>query len=155
MPTINQITPIDTIENGDSFLVYSVVNGDARRAAASVVLQYIEENISITSQDLSPVTQYAVPTASGFNINVNDNSNNTHLILTPTATFAAGTITLPFAGNAIDKQILIVNCTQIVTNFTVDANSATAVLGAPTSLAANDFFTLKFDAAIKVWYRIG
>ena len=48
-----------------------------------------------------------------------------------------------------------VNCTQIVTALTVSAGGTT-VTGAPTALAAaNEFFTMRFDAATNAWYRVG
>jgi hypothetical protein len=53
-----------------------------------------------------------------------------------------------------DRQELLVNCTQAVTTLAVSGNGAT-VTGAPTTLAANAFFRLRFDQASSVWYRVG
>jgi hypothetical protein len=47
-----------------------------------------------------------------------------------------------------------VNTTQAVTALTVAGNGAT-VNGAPTTLAANGFFRIRFDAVLDVWYRVG
>ena len=44
---------------------------------------------------------------------------------------------------------------QIFTAFVVDGNGATAVTGAPTTLAANAYFKLCYDLATSTWYRIG
>jgi hypothetical protein len=77
-------------------------------------------------------------------------TGDTWLILTPTGTFAAGAIILPSAPT--DKAEVIVTCTQIVTALTVSAGGTT-VTGAPTTLAANQGFTMRFDAATNAWYR--
>jgi hypothetical protein len=34
-------------------------------------------------------------------------------------------------------------------------STGATVVGAPTSLAANDFFLLRFDAVTGTWYRVG
>jgi hypothetical protein len=100
-------------------------------------------------------TQYSAPSATGFSVQITDSSADTHLILTPVAGYAAGTIVLPAVANAIDGQQIMVNCTQAVTTLTVDGNGATAVTGEPATLAANAFFTLKYDAVTSTWYRVG
>jgi hypothetical protein len=95
-------------------------------------------------------TQYAAPSSTGFTVTVT--AGNTWLLLTPTGTLAAGTIVLPSA--PADKAEVSVNCTQIVTALTVSAGGTT-VTGAPTTLAAaNEFFTMRFDAATSAWYRV-
>jgi hypothetical protein len=74
----------------------------------------------------------------------------------PTGVFLDGEIVLPSPANARDKQIVTVNCTQIVTNVVVDGNGAIAVTGAPvTFVAANEFFTMCYDLPSSTWYRIG
>lgn len=145
MPTINELTAIDTLAAGDAFPVYSNANGDARRAALSVLLAYMQANLSVGRL----TTQYAAPSATGFSVTV---GANTHLILTPVAGYAAGTIVLPAAPS--DRDEVLVNCTQAVTTLTVSGNGKT-VTGAPTTLAANAFFRLKYDAVLGAWYRIG
>jgi len=116
-----------------------------QRAAAS----------SIITQSLSYTTQYASPAASAFSVSINELATNVHLILTPTAGFAAGTIVLPAVANCFDKMVILVNCTQQITALTIDGNCATAVTGEPTSMGADDFFTLKFDLTTTTWYRVG
>jgi hypothetical protein len=76
------------------------------------------------------------------------------LILTPVAGYAAGTITLPLSTNVVNKQEILVNCTQAVTTLTINGNGAT-VTGAPTTLAANAFFRLRYDGVTGTWYRVG
>lgn len=149
----------DTITTGDLFVVWKTADGDFRLASADTVLQFIQNSLTFPAAGVAPfVTQYAAPSATAFDIVITDgasNDSNVHLILTPTAGFAAGTVTLPPTPGAVDKQEVLVNCTQQVTALTVDGNGATAVTGEPASLGADDFFRLKYDLATKTWYRVG
>lgn len=155
MPTINQLSSLDTLASGDQFPVYDQSNGDARKTALSVLLQYMQDNLTFPSGMPAFTTQYAAPSSSGFNVQITNGDDNIHLILTPTAGYAAGTITLPAVGNVVDKQMVMVNCTQQVTTLTINGNGAVAVTGEPSSLAADDYFTLKYDATMQTWYRVG
>lgn len=146
---INRLNSIDTLEGGDQLAVWDTSNGDTRKASASVLLSYMQANLNFTN---SYITQYSAPSATAFNVAIASATSSTHLILTTTAGFAAGTITLP--AGPVDKQELLVNCTQAVTTLTIDGGSNT-VTGAPASLSANDFFRLKYDAVTDVWYRVG
>lgn len=158
MPQINQLSAVDQLQAGDNFPLYDQSNGDARKVALSVMLQYMQDNLVFPNSAAAfqvYVTQYSAPSSTGFSINVANPGKNTHLILTPTAGFAAGTIVLPLASSCVDKQELLVNCTQQVTVLTINANGATAVTGEPTSLDADDFFRLKYDLPTSTWYRVG
>lgn len=157
MTTINQLTRATSLSAGDLLALFSTDNGDARAAAISVLQDYLQDNLDF-SGGVDYATQYSAPNASGFNVAITDgvdNNTNVHLILTPTAGFAAGTITLPAKAGLIDKQEVLVNCTQVVTALTVALNGATGAVGAPTTLAANAFFRLKYDAVTSNWYRVG
>ena len=158
MPTIPQLTATDSVSAGDLVAVWSQNNGDSRKAAMSVLQAYMQN--SLTFQDGIPqfVTQHFLPPATGFNAVITDgqdNNSNVHLILQPAAAFAAGTITLPPKASVVDKQQVLVNSTKSVTALTIDPNGVAAVIGAPTTLAANDFFTLKYDILNDAWFRIG
>ena len=158
---INQLNSTDTIALSDLLPLFSQSSGDDRKASMSLLLQFMQDNLTFTAQGTGfqdYVTQYAVPSATGFNVTITDGASddtNVHLILTPTAGYAAGTITLPPFAGCVDKQEVLINCTQQVTALTVDGNGATAVTGAPTSLGADDFFRLKYDLLSKTWYRVG
>ena len=156
MTTINKLTRTDSVSDGDVVPVYVQNQGDARGAAMSVILEYIQNAIAppVSTGVQEYVTQYAAPSSTGFNIAINAGSN-IHLILTPTAGFATGAITLPAVADVVDKQDILVNCTQQVTTFSINANGATAVTGEPSSLAADDFFRLKYDLITSTWYRVG
>jgi len=148
---INQLDRATTLNSGDLVVIFSTSNGDARAAAMSVLLDFVQQN---TTQPGNDMTQYASPNASGFNITIAPvtTGENVYLLLTPTAGFAAGTITLPALTSSVDGQQVLVSCTQAVTALTVAGNGAT-VNGAPTTLAANAFFRLRFDHINNSWYR--
>jgi hypothetical protein len=151
MTTINQLSAVDAVVSSDQVPIYSSTNGDARKASMSVIKDYVLSDATVADDK---VTQYAAPAATGFTVTVNNSSDSVWLILTPLAGYAAGTITLPAVANCVDRQELLVNTTQAVTTLTVAGNGAT-VIGAPTTLAANAFFRLRFDAVLDVWYRVG
>ena len=157
MPTINQLNSIDTPSGSDLLPLYSQSNGDARKLSLSNLLLWLTTNTPTATNNNQPqfTTQYAAPSATGFTVQVLDGSDNVWLILTPTAGFAAGTIKLPDVSKCVNKQEVLINCTQAVTTLTINGNGATAVTGAPTALAANTFFRLRFDSATSSWYRVG
>lgn len=144
MATINQLSATDTLSGGDLLPVYKQNQGDARKCSITTLMYYVNANVTTVTQN----TQYAAPAATGFSVTVN--TGNVWLILAPVSTYAAGAIVLPTG--ATDKDTVTVNCTQIVTSLTV--SSGATVVGAPTTLAANGFFTMRFDAATSTWYRI-
>lgn len=155
-----KLTLTDSVATGDLFVIWKTADGDYRGAPASDVLTFFQNNLtfpSFTGQE-EYTSQYAAPSATGFSVTITDgvsDNTNVHLILTPTAGYAAGTIVLPPVAGLVDKQEVLVNCTQQVTALTIDANGATAVTGEPTSLAADDFFRLKYDAVFDTWFRVG
>ena len=151
MSTINQLTAVDKVISSDQVLIYSSDNGDTRKASINIIAAFIKTLISAVD---NKNTQYSQPSATGFTITIADAGNSIWLIVTPLTGYAAGTIVLPAVANCVDKQEILVNSTQAVTTLTINANGST-VLGAPTTLAANAFFRLRFDAVMKTWYRVG
>lgn len=147
MPTIPNLAPNDALTSGDQFVIYSSNNGDARRVSAGRLATFVESQITVTDDK---VTQYAAPSATAFSVQIG--AGSVWLVLTPTGGFADGEIVL--ASSPEDKDEVLVNCTQAVTTFVVDGNGAT-VTGAPTTLTANDFFRLRFEAVTSTWYRVG
>jgi hypothetical protein len=92
----------------------------------------------------------------GFNITVpTPVSEQQWMIIQPAGTLAAGTVTLPLNTGVPDGTQVRVTTTQIITTFTLALNGATAAFGAPTTLAANAFFTMRFYQATNSWYRVG
>lgn len=149
--TINQLNAIATVNGSDLIPVYSQTNGDARKLSLTNLATFIASQT--TSAD-NKITQYSAPSASGFTTTITNSTSSVWLILTPTAGFAAGTLVLPATANSTDKQEILVNCTQAITALTINGNGST-VTGAPTTLAANAFFRLRFDAVTSTWYRVG
>ena len=138
---------------GDLLLAFDGNNSDTRKLSLSALATYVLAQSTTTGKQ-EATTQYAAPSATAFNIQVTDGDDNIWLLLTPTGAFAAGTITLPAIANVADKQEVTVVCTQDVTSLTVAGNGATGVVGEPTSITANDYFTLKYDTLYDTWYRI-
>lgn len=151
MPTINQLNNVDTPSASDLLPIFSQQNGDARSLSLANLMKWMQ-SLSTSAGQLQ--TQYSAPSATAFTAVVTDSSNSTWLILTPTGAFAAGTIKLPSKAASLDGQEVVVNTTQAVTALTMDGNGST-VTGAPTTLAANAFFRLRYDAVMSTWYRIG
>lgn len=154
MSTISQLTAVDEVVGADQVPIYSSENGDARKASMTVLAAYIQTLLSSTG---AMETQYSAPAATGFSVTINPTTDgdSVHLLLTPVAGYAAGTIVLPAVAECEDGQEVVVNSTQAITTLTVSANGATAVNGAPTTMAANAFFRLRFDGIFTSWYRIG
>lgn len=147
MTNINQLSSLDTIQLGDLLAVWATNNGDTRKASMSLMLSFIQDNLTLPG---TTRTQYAAPSATGFSVTVS--AVDTWLLLMPTATFASGTIVLPSAPT--DRSEVSVNCTQIVMSLTVSGAGKT-VTGLPTFMAmANSFFTMRFDAITNAWYRV-
>ena len=150
MPTINQLPLLDDVSSGDQIPVYSPQNGDSRRLPVSALLTYFEQ------QYPSPTltTNIYVPTT-GFSISVpTPTTEQQWMLLTPAGTLAAGTIVLPLNTATPDGFEVLVTSTQIITTFTLSLNGAAAANGAPTTLAANGFFRMRYVQANNAWYRI-
>lgn len=109
----------------------------------SVLMAYI--NGALSQGRLT--VQYASPNATAFSVTVGQ--SDTHLLLTPAGAYADGAVVLPVG---VDREVVTVTSTQAVTALSVTGGT---IYGAPTTLAANGFFTLKYDGVIGAWYRIG
>lgn len=133
---------------------HDTANGQDRRASLEQLADVILGILGLNSGGVA-VTQYAAPNATGFNVAiVAPESGAVYLLLTPQAGYATGTITLPALADCYDGMELVVSCTQAVTTLTLAGNGST-VNGAPTTLAANAFFRLRFDAVFSAWFRAG
>lgn len=148
---INQLTAT-TPGASQSLPVYDPAKGDSRRFSLSDLLTWIQDNTLSGVQE--PNTQYSAP-VDGGTIVVDDNDEDTHLIITPALGLANLTITLPPLASLRDKQLFIVNCTQAVAALVINGNGATVGAGALAAFLADEFFTLKYDATLNIWYRIG
>ena len=150
MPTINQLPLLAQVSPGDQVPVYSPNNGDARRLPVSSLLQYFQQTFA------SPTLATNVYTpGTGFNVAVpTPVAAQQWMLIQPVGTLALGTITLPLNTQTPDGTEVLVTTTQQITGFTLALNGATAAYGAPSTLAAEDFFRMRFVQATNSWYRI-
>jgi len=150
MPTINQLPVLNTISSGDQLPVYSPNNGDARRTSIGSLLTFFQQ--SFASPTLA--TNLFTP-GTGFNIAVpTPVAQQQWMLIQPAGTLATGTVTLPLNTQTPDGTQVTVTSTQIITSFTLALNGASNAFGAPTTMAANAFFTVRFYQATNSWYRI-
>lgn len=135
-----------TLSGSDLVKVWSGKYGGDVAASLALLTQYFTGGLS-----LDPLTaQYEAPTATGFSVTIS--SGNVWLVLTPTAGFAAGSILLPIGAQG---EEVLVNSTEAITALTITPSSGDTVIGGPSSMAANDYFRLKYDSTLSRWYRVG
>jgi len=149
MPTINQLSAINSLSAGDNILVYAPGEGDTRRASLSTLLAFFESYFA----DPDYTTQISAPTSSGFNLQLGAQTQSLFLIINPTGAFAAGTITLPPVASCFDGQEILVVSSQSIVTLTVNGNGG-ALLGVPGSLGAGGFFTIRFNRLQATWYTL-
>lgn len=151
MPQINQLPLLDSPSSGDQLPVYSQNNGDARRVPLGSLLNYFEERFVSPG---APTVQIIVP-IDGFNYAVADPDNvRGWIILRPLTTLAVGTVTLPDPSVIMDGTELTFNTIHQITTFNIALNGAVAVYGAPLTLSAEDWFSIRYDKTTNSWYRV-
>jgi hypothetical protein len=149
MPTINQLSALNSLSAGDNILVYAPGEGDTRRASLTTLLSFIEANFAAPDY----TTQISAPTSSGFNLQLGAQTESLFLIINPTGAFAAGTITLPPVASCFDGQEILVVSSQSIAALTVNGNGGT-LLGTPSALGIGGFFTLRFNRLQSTWYTL-
>lgn len=140
----------DRIGPCDSVVIWSGDNGDFRGVPLDVLKEAIKPEQGNQS---SLLVQHFNPNAN-FTLNIDNHEVGTYLVLNPSTSITAGSIKLPERYEVTDGQVVLVACSQQVTNFSVDGDNA-LVIGAPNALAANGFFKLKYDKLSNTWYRVG
>lgn len=150
MPYINQLPLLNQVSAGDQIPVYTPNNGDARRLPVSQLLQFFQKTFA------SPTLATNVYTpGTGFNVSVpTPVAAQQWMLIQPAGTLALGTITLPLNTQTPDGTEVLVTTTQQITGFTLALNGAAAAYGAPSTLAAEDFFRMRFVQSTNSWYRI-
>jgi hypothetical protein len=150
MPQINQLPLLAQVSPGDQVPIYSPNNGDARRLPISALLAYFQQTFA------SPTLATNVYTpGTGFNLAVpTPVAAQQWMLIQPAGTLATGTVTLPLNTQTPDGTEVLVTTTQQITAFTLAINGATAAYGDPATLAAEDFFRMRFVQATNSWYRI-
>lgn len=147
-PFIPNLSTSSSFTASDYVIMAQGNNNNAQRVSAAVMAAFFADYLVVGAL----LSYYSAPSATGFTTTVPDTDDNYWVILTPVAGYANGTIVLPAAATAADQQTVQVNCTQAVTTLAITSTGGT-VTGAPTTLAANAFFTLRFDAVTSTWYR--
>jgi hypothetical protein len=144
LPLLSQASP------GDQLAVYAPNTGDARRLPMSALLAYFQQ-------------QFAAPTVAtnlytpgtGFNIALpTPVAQAQWAVIQPAGTLATGTVTLPLNTLTPDGTEVLITTTQQITAFALALNGAAAGFGDPTTMAAEDFFRMRFYQATNSWYRI-
>lgn len=141
---------MSSVSSGEQLPVYSPTNGDARRVSIGTLLDYFEQTFA------SPTLATNVYTpGTGFNLAVpTPVAAQQWMLIQPTGTLATGTITLPLNTQTPNGTEVLITSTQIITTFTLALNGASSAFGAPTTLAANAFFRMRFVQDTNSWYRI-
>lgn len=150
MPYINQLPLLVQVSPGDQIPVYTPNNGDARRLPIGALLAYFQQTFA------SPTLATNVYTpGTGFNLAVpTPVAQQQWMLIQPAGTLATGTVTLPLNTGTPDGTEVLITTTQQITAFTLAGNGAAAVYGDPTTLAAEDFFRMRYVLATNSWYRI-
>lgn len=150
MPTINQLPLLMVASPGDQIPVYTPNNGDARRLPIGALLQYFQQEFA------SPTLATNVYTpGTGFNLPVpTPVAQQQWMLIQPAGTLATGSVTLPLNTGTPDGTEVLITTTQQITAFTLALNGASAAYGDPTTLAADDFFRMRFVQSTNSWYRI-
>jgi hypothetical protein len=150
MALIYQLPLQTQVSGGDQFAVYSPNTGDARRLPVSALLSYFQQTFAAPTL----ATNIYTPTT-GFSIGVpTPVAQQQWMLLQPAGTLATGTVTLPLNTATPDGTEVLITTTQQITSFTLGLNGAAAAFGDPTTLAAEDFFRMRFVQATNSWYRI-
>ncbi len=150
MPTINQLSPVSRVQNGDLLPLYVSDQGGVRQVSVNTLMEFFKGQFVAPGYDI----QTQVP-LTGFNLSVNVTSEITWLLLQPLGSLASGTITLPSVTGLPNGSELLVTTTQQISSLAVANNGAAAVNGAPSSMSANDSFRLKYVTVNNSWYLIG
>jgi len=150
MPYINQLPLLAVASPGDQIPVYTPNNGDARRLPIGALLAYFQQTFA------SPTLATNVYTpGTGFNLPVpTPVAQQQWMLIQPAGTLATGSVTLPLNTSTPDGTEVLITTTQQITAFTLNANGASQLYGDPTTLAAEDFFRMRFVQATNSWYRI-
>ena len=150
MALIYQLPLLAQASPGDQLAVYAPNTGDARRLPMSALLTFFQQQFAAPTM----ATNLYTP-GTGFNIAApTPVSQQQWILIQPAGTLATGTVTLPLNTSTPDGTEILITTTQQVTAFTLALNGAAAAYGDPSTLAAEDFFRMRFYQATNSWYRI-
>ena len=150
MALIYQLPLLSQASAGDQLAVYAPNTGDARRLPMSALLTFFQQQFASPTM----ATNLYTP-GTGFNIAApTPVSQQQWILIQPAGTLATGTVTLPLNTSTPDGTEILITTTQQVTAFTLALNGAAAAYGDPATLAAEDFFRMRFYQPTNSWYRI-
>lgn len=150
MPQIYQLPVVNQASLGDQLAVYTPNNGDARRMSLNTLLAFFQQQFAaptLATNIYTPTTGFSIPVPTPV-------SQQQWMLLQPAGTLATGTITLPLNTITPDGTEVLITTSQQITAFTLGLNGAAAAYGDPTTLAAEDFFRMRYVLATNSWYRI-
>ena len=113
---IDRLSSVSALSAADLIPLFSGAIGSDAKATLGLLVTWLQAQLTA---DTAFTHQYSAPSATGWSVTVAPpaDGGNVYLLLTPTAGFAAGTVTLPSA--AEHGQEVVVACTQAVTALTV------------------------------------
>lgn len=161
MAKINELSAVDTVVAGDLIPVFDTNNGDARKASMTVIQTFMQANLDFDATAVFTTVRVTADVTFGYSVGASViTANNTWIILIAVGTHPTITITLPGSSSsspvpAADKQEVLVYSSEIITTVTVTTFSPTVLAGAPTTLAADGFFKMRYDLITDTWYIIG
>lgn len=149
--SIERLTAVSELTTSDKVALYSASLGSDAAATLTTLLSWLQEQLTA---DSGLMTQYSSPSATGFSVTVapETTGGSVFLLISPGGAYAAGTIVLP---DGTDGQEVLVHCRQAVTTLTITPDSSDSTSGAPSTLAANSYFRLRFDGVNSLWCRVG
>jgi hypothetical protein len=142
------MSTVNTLSGSDLIPVFSAAGGERAYISATNLKAYVGTT-SVTGESFS----HASPASTGFLVVLSAAPSQT-LVLTPAGAYASGSIQLPAISTVEDGSVLRVYTSQAVTAFSVIGGGA-SVLGEPSALTTEGFFSLIFDLSTSTWYRIG
>ena len=141
-----RLTRTDAVDSGDQFTVAKGDSVDYRLLSQAGLLSWIQSNFA--SPDF---TKQKVTPSDGFTVTMTQDGTNSWLLIVPPSAISSGTIELPAATVAADGQELIFTTTRQIPSLSVTCSGGT-VTGAPSAIAANGSFRLKYDLSATTWF---
>lgn len=146
MARIDDLTAVTSLAANDQILVADTSAGETARATLATLTAYLQSALTASPRrdSYSPLT--------GQTLTVPFTAGNVWLVITPAGTIAALTVAL--TGTFTDGMEITLNTSQTITALTITTTSG-SLQGSPTTLAANGFASLRYDAGTNTWRRVG
>ena len=147
MARISDLTAVTALAADDQILVSDTSAGDQARATLTTLTDYLQGALAI-----EPMRTDAYSPTTGQTITVTFNTGSVWVPVTPAGTIAA--LTIAMNGTFADGYELLISTSQIITALTV-TTAMGSLQGQPTTLAANGFARLRWNANANTWRRVG